>query len=182
MQQVQAGSADALFDIQPSPANIQQLVAANDEKFTTMENGGVDQFMWFNTKTSNNDGALQKLEVRQAIQYAIDKPAVVQVMGGEDIATVTNGIFGPGINGHEPFSLYGDERGKAEKAYERVAKIRPARKAAADGAEQWPFPPTHPRNRPAGGRVKTYHRGPDAPHVASHPDSSFATAGRSIPR
>ena len=120
MQQVQAGSADALFDIQPSPANIQQLVAANDEKFTTMENGGVDQFMWFNTKTSNNDGALQKLEVRQAIQYAIDKPAVVQVMGGEDIATVTNGIFGPGINGHEPFSLYGDESGKAdpEKAKE----------------------------------------------------------------
>lgn len=120
MQQLQAGSADMLFDLSPSPANIQQLTAANDEKFTTMENGGVDQFMWFNTATTNNNSALQKLEVRQAIQYAIDKPAVVQVMGGEDIAAVTNGIFGPGINGYEDFSLYGDKSGKAdpEKAKE----------------------------------------------------------------
>lgn len=114
MQQLQAGSADMLFDLSPSPANIQQLTAANDEKFTTMENGGVDQFMWFNTATTNNDSALQKPEVRQAIQYAIDKPAVVQVMGGEDIAAVTNGIFGPGINGYEDFSLYGDKSGKAD--------------------------------------------------------------------
>ncbi|KAM9862309.1 ABC transporter substrate-binding protein [Leucobacter sp. BZR 635] len=120
MQQLQAGSADMLFDLSPSPANIQQLQAANDKKFTTMENGGIDQFMWFNTATTNNDSALQKLEVRQAIQYAIDKQAVVQVMGGEDIASVTNGIFGPGINGYEEFSLYGDKSGKAdpEKAKE----------------------------------------------------------------
>ncbi|WP_440313100.1 ABC transporter substrate-binding protein [Leucobacter chromiireducens] len=124
MQQLQAGSADLLFDLQPSPANIQQLTTANDEKFSTMENGGIDQFLWFNTKTDNNGGALQKLEVRQAIQYAIDKPAVVQVMGGEDIATVTNGIFGPGVNGYEDFSLYGDKSGKAdpEKAKELLAK------------------------------------------------------------
>lgn len=124
MQQVQAGSADVLFDIQPSPANIQQLVAANDEKFTTMENGGIDQFLWMNTKTDNNDGALQDLKVREALQYAIDKPAVVQVMGGEDIATVTNGIFGPGINGHQPFSLFGEESGEAdpEKAKELLAE------------------------------------------------------------
>jgi peptide/nickel transport system substrate-binding protein len=89
-----------------------------------MENGGIDQFLWFNTKTDNNGGALKELQVRQALQYAIDKPAVVQVMGGEDIATVTNGIFGPGINGHEPFSLFGDESGKAdpEKAKELLAE------------------------------------------------------------
>lgn len=124
MQQLQAGSADVLFDIQPSPANIQQLVAANDSKFTTMENGGIDQFMWFNTKSSNNGGALQNLAVREALQYAIDKPAVQQVMGGEDIATVTNGIFGPGINGYKPFTLFGDESGKAdpEKAKELLAE------------------------------------------------------------
>ena len=101
MQQVQAGSADMLFDIQPGPANIQQLTATNDEKFSTLENGGVDQFMWINTKTDNNGGALQKREGRQALQYAIDKSAVVRVMGGTEIATVTNGIFGPGINRDE---------------------------------------------------------------------------------
>lgn len=114
MQQLQAGSADMLFDLSPSPANIQQLKAANDEKFTTLENGGIDQFLWINTKTGNNGGALQKLEVREALQYAIDKPAVVQVMGGSDIATVTNGIFGPGINGYEEYAPFGDNGGKAD--------------------------------------------------------------------
>lgn len=124
MQQLQAGSADLLFDLQPGPASIQQLTSVNDEKFSTLENGGVDQFMWINTKTSNNEGALQKLEVRQALQYAIDKTDVVQVMGGEDIASVTNGIFGPGINGYEEFAPYGDGSGEAdpEKAKELLAE------------------------------------------------------------
>ncbi|MBS3182435.1 ABC transporter substrate-binding protein [Leucobacter manosquensis] len=123
MQQVQAGSADMLFDIQPSPANIQQLTSTGDKKFSTLENGGIDQFMWFNTKTDNNGSALQKPEVRQALQYAIDKTAVVQVMGGSEIATVTNGLFGPGINGYEEYSHYGDGSGKAdpEKAKELLA-------------------------------------------------------------
>lgn len=123
MQQLQAGSADMLFDLSPSPANIQQLITAGDKKFTTMATGGVDQFMWFNTKTTNNDSLLQKLEVRQAIQYAIDKKAVVQVMGGPDIASVTNGIFGPGIVGYQEFSLYGDAGGApdVEKAKRLLA-------------------------------------------------------------
>jgi peptide/nickel transport system substrate-binding protein len=116
MQQLEAGSADMLFDIQPSAANIARLTAANDAKFSTMENGGIEDFMWFNTKTTNNNSALQKLEVRQAIQYAIDKSAVQQILGGESMATVVSGIFGPGINGYKPGSLYGDGSGKADPA------------------------------------------------------------------
>lgn len=124
MQQLQAGSADMLFDLSPSAANMQQLIATNDKNFSTMENGGVDQFMWFNTKTSNNDGLLQDVKVRQAIQYAIDKKAVVQVMGGEEVAGVTHGIFGPGINGYKEYSLYGNIDGSpdTEKAKELLAE------------------------------------------------------------
>ncbi|MFF2270849.1 ABC transporter substrate-binding protein [Agromyces sp. NPDC058136] len=124
MQQLQAGSADMLFDLAPSPANIQQLKAANDEKFTTMANGGVDQFMWINTASPNNGGALQDLKLRQALQYAVDKTAVVQTMGGEDLAGVTNGIFGPGILGHEEYDPYpaNDGKGDPEKAKELLAE------------------------------------------------------------
>lgn len=123
LQQVQAGSADMLFDLSPTPAMIQQMTATNDPNLMSMENGGVDQFMWINTLSENNGGALKKLEVRQALQYAIDKPAVVQVVGGPDIATVTNGIFGPGINGYEPFAPYGNQDGTAdpEKAKQMLA-------------------------------------------------------------
>lgn len=124
MQQLQAGSADMLFDIQPSPANIQQLKAVNDKKLSTMPNGGVDQFMWINTKTTNNGGALQDIRVRQALQYALDKAAVVQTMGGEELAAVNNGIFGPGIVGHVPFDPYptAGSKGDPEKAKSLLAE------------------------------------------------------------
>ncbi|GAA2885358.1 ABC transporter substrate-binding protein [Microbacterium esteraromaticum] len=124
MQQLQAGSADVLFDLTPSPANITQLKAANDKNFSTMTNGGVDQFMWINTKSPNNDGALTDLKVRQALQYAVDKAAVVQTMGGKDLAGVTNGIFGPGILGYEEYDPYPANGGKGdpEKAKELLAE------------------------------------------------------------
>lgn len=124
MQQLQAGSADMLFDLTPSPTNIQQLKAANDEKFSTMSNGGVDQFMWINTLSPNNGGALQNQKLREALQYAIDKTAVVQTMGGEELAGVTNGIFGPGILGYEEYDPYpaNDGKGDPEKAKELLAE------------------------------------------------------------
>ncbi|GAA1773233.1 ABC transporter substrate-binding protein [Agromyces lapidis] len=124
MQQLQAGSADLLFDLSPSPANIQQLKAQNDDKLSTMENGGVDQFMWINTKSPNNGGALADLKLRQALQYAVDKTAVVQTMGGEELAGVTNGIFGPGILGYEEYDPYpaNDGKGDPEKAKQLLAE------------------------------------------------------------
>lgn len=115
-QQLQAGSADMSFDISLSPALIQQLKTANDEKLVTIASGAVNPFIWVNTKTSNNDGALQDLKVRQALQYAVDKAAVVQTLGGEDVATVQNGIFGPGVLGQEDFDLYPTDGSKGDPA------------------------------------------------------------------
>ena len=51
-----------------------------------MASGAVNPFIWINTIASNNDGALQNLKVRQALQYAVDKAAVVQTLGGPDVA------------------------------------------------------------------------------------------------
>ena len=106
MQQLQAGSADMSFDITLSPALIQQLKTANDKKLVSVASGAVNPFIWINTKTSNNSGALQNLKVRQALQYAVDKAAVVQTLGGPDVAAVQNGIFGPGVLGQHDFDLY----------------------------------------------------------------------------
>lgn len=124
IQQLQAGSADLLFDLTPSPANIAQMTAAGDKKLSTMTNGGVDQFMWINTKSPNNDGVLSDVRVRQALQYAVDKTAVVQTMGGSELAGVTNGIFGPGILGHKEYDPYPANGGKGdpEKAKQLLAE------------------------------------------------------------
>lgn len=118
MQELQAGSSDMLFDLSPSNANIQQLKAQGDDKLQFFANGAVDQFMWMNTVSDNNGGALRDPKVREALQYAIDKAAVVQTMGGDELAGVTNGIFGPGIVGYEesdPFPTDGS-KGDPEKA------------------------------------------------------------------
>lgn len=124
-QQLQAGSADMLFDISPSPAILSQLTAQNDTKLTLSTNGGLDQFMWFNTMSDNNDGLLKDVKVRQALQYAVDKAAVVQVMGGEEFAGATSGIFAPGILGFEegwdPYETEGS-KGDPEKAKQLLAE------------------------------------------------------------
>lgn len=123
MQQLRAGSADMSFDISIPPAVIQQLTAANDPKLSTVASGAVNPFIWFNTVSDNNGGALQNLEVRQALQYAVDKAAVVQTLGGPDIAAVQNGIFGPGVLGFHEFDPYAtpDSAGDPEKAKELLA-------------------------------------------------------------
>ena len=88
MQQLQAGTGDMLFDTAPAPAVVQQLKAAGDPKLSFVASGGVQPNIWINTVSENNGGALKDLTVRQALQYAVDKAAVVQTLGGPDIAVV----------------------------------------------------------------------------------------------
>lgn len=123
MQQLQAGSADALFDLAPSIANISQLKAAGDKKLQFVENGAVDQFIWINTKSPNNNGALKNIKVREALNYAVDKAAVVQVLGGSEVAGVTGGIFGPGVLGYEDYAPFStkDSKGDPAKAKQLLA-------------------------------------------------------------
>jgi peptide/nickel transport system substrate-binding protein len=124
MQQLQAGSADMLFDIVPTAAQVQQLKTANDPKLSTLPTGGVDQFLWINTKSPNNGGALKNILVREALEYAMDKAAVVQTMGGKGIAAVQNGVFGPGILGQKDFDPYPTDgsKGDPKKAKELLAQ------------------------------------------------------------
>lgn len=124
MQQLQAGTGDMLFDTAPAPAVVQQLKAAGDPKLSFVASGGVQPNIWINTVSENNGGALKDLTVRQALQYAVDKAAVVQTLGGPDIAVVQNGIFGPGVLGFHEFAPYPSDGGKGdpEKAKELLAE------------------------------------------------------------
>ncbi|WP_319520678.1 ABC transporter substrate-binding protein [uncultured Martelella sp.] len=123
IQQLQAGDADMTYDIIIPPAILQMLTATGDDKLTTMSVGRTS-FLWFNTLTDNNDGALRDLRIRQAVQYAIDKAAIVQQMGGPMVAAPQNGIFGPGVLGFHAFDLYPseDSAGDPEKAKALLAE------------------------------------------------------------
>ncbi|WP_230719729.1 ABC transporter substrate-binding protein [Martelella mediterranea] len=123
IQQLQAGDADMTYDILIPPAILQMLAATGDDKLTTMSVGRTS-FLWFNTLTDNNDGALRDLRIRQAVQYALDKAAIVQQMGGPMVAAPQNGIFGPGVLGFHEFDLYPSENaaGDPEKAKELLTE------------------------------------------------------------
>src|SRR3569833_3463308 len=98
MQQVQAGDGDMTYDVTIPPAVLQTLVAQNDDKLMTVSSGNTN-FIFINTVSDNNNGALKDLRVRQALQYAVDKAAVVQQQGGPTVAGRGGGGGGRGGRG-----------------------------------------------------------------------------------
>ncbi|MFI0848906.1 ABC transporter substrate-binding protein [Mesorhizobium sp. IMUNJ 23232] len=123
MQQLQSGDGDMTYDVTIPPAILQTLAAAGDEKLMTVSSGNTN-FIFINTVSANNNGALKDLKVRQALNYAVDKAAVVQQMGGPTIAKPVNGIFGLGVLGYHEFNLYPspDAKGDPEKAKALLAE------------------------------------------------------------
>lgn len=123
MQQLQSGDADLAFDINIPPAILALLSAQGDEKLVAMSAGNTN-FLVINTVSDNNGGALADLRVRQALNYAVDKAAIVQQWGGPSVAEPVNGIFGIGVLGYHKFDLYPspDAKGDPEKARELLAE------------------------------------------------------------
>ncbi|MCW2573243.1 MAG: hbpA 3 [Frankiales bacterium] len=104
-QQLQAGTADASWDTTVPVANIPSLLATKDPNAVKVGGGRID-YMVFNTLSPNNKGAMGNVKVRQAIEYAVNKKAVIQVLGGPDLFTCTGNILSPPITGYEKFDLY----------------------------------------------------------------------------
>ncbi|WP_313810790.1 ABC transporter substrate-binding protein [Glutamicibacter sp.] len=123
-QQMQAGTLDMSFDTGLAPSVAAQMAATKDPNFSTMNSGAVNPFLWINEDSPSNGGALADKKVREAIQYATDKASVVQTLGGDSVAKVQNGIFGPGVLGFHDFDLYPtpDHKGDPEKAKQLLAE------------------------------------------------------------
>lgn len=123
MQQLQSGDADLAYDINVPTAILSTLTAQGDEKLTALSAGNTN-FITINTQSNNNNGALKDLRVRQALQYAVDKSAIVQQWGGSTVAEPVHGIFGTGLLGHHKFDLYPskDSKGDPEKAKALLAE------------------------------------------------------------
>jgi len=112
-----------LFDIPVPPVTVQMLKMQGDEKLSTLAEGA-SSMIWINTVSNNNDGALRNPKVRQALNYAIDKAAVVQQYGGPEFAAPLNGIFPLGILGNHEFAPYptANNAGDPEKARALLAE------------------------------------------------------------
>ncbi len=123
-RQLEAGTADMTWDTQVPTADIPRLQDANDEKLSFNRDGSANPYLVMNLQSPNNDGALGTLEVRQAINYAVDKQAIVQTLGGPQVQEPIGQILTPTITGHVEFNPFETENaaGDPDRARELLAQ------------------------------------------------------------
>jgi ABC-type transport system substrate-binding protein len=68
--------------------------------------GSSTPFVRFNVLSPNNNGALADKQVRQALEYAINKVAINNIFGGASLAEPLNQVIGPGAEGYAPIDDY----------------------------------------------------------------------------
>ncbi len=105
-QQLQAGTVDMSWDTTVPTADIPGLRAAKDPKMLIFDNGSTNPYLVMNTKSPNAGGALAKLKVRQAINYAVNKKAIIQVEGGPSLYSCLGQILTPPILGYKKIDPY----------------------------------------------------------------------------
>jgi ABC-type transport system substrate-binding protein len=98
-QQLKAGSADmSLGNEQPPAADITTLSRSNDPGLTLNPTGGQNPYLVIN-QTSGGNKALQNVQVRQALNYAVNKQSISQVVGGVKVEQPTGQIFSQSVVG-----------------------------------------------------------------------------------
>lgn len=121
-QQLEAGTADMSWDTSVPTAVIPTLQAKKDPNLQLVGGGRLD-YVTLNSLSPNANGALKKLEVRQAINYATNKKALIQVLGGPTLFEPTGNVLTPPITGYKKIDLYEtpDSAGDPAKAKELLA-------------------------------------------------------------
>jgi len=124
-QQLEAGTADMALSTTSVPAaNLATLSRDNDPGLHFNSNGSQSPYMVFNQVGPN--AALKKTEVRQAINYAVNKRNIAQVAGGTKVEQPNGQIFTESVvgAGFEKQYLYSspDFAGDPTKAKELLAK------------------------------------------------------------
>lgn len=117
-QQLKAGTVDMSWDTSVPTAEIPGLLAAKDPNLLLDDNGSTNPYITINIQSPNANGALKNLKVRQALNYAVNKKNIIQVLGGPDLYKPLGQILTPPILGYEQFDPYAtpDSAGDPEKA------------------------------------------------------------------
>lgn len=115
-QQLQAGTGDLEWDVQPPPQDLPALVSTHDSRLIIGPQG--NYFSGFNYITLNQyAGPFRNKLVRQAAAYAVNKNAIIQILGGPTLGTPTNQLIIPGNVGYAPgFTAFADNGGNGNPA------------------------------------------------------------------
>jgi peptide/nickel transport system substrate-binding protein len=124
LQLLQSGSQDLAYDVAMDPSTLSQLAGRNDPNLTVNGPPIGNPYLVFNLLSRNEGGAMGKVQVRQAIEYAINKVNLAKVYGGPKYNTPLNGVVPPDSVGYKDFNLYPtpNNQGDAAKCKQMLAQ------------------------------------------------------------
>lgn len=109
-------SADMEFDSFPPVNAVPGLIQNKDPRFNLQSTYSTNPYVLFNTVSPNNNGALGKVQVRQALEYALNRNHLIQDAGGPSVSPPLTQILPPGINGSSPtYNMYPYDPTKAKQ-------------------------------------------------------------------
>jgi peptide/nickel transport system substrate-binding protein len=116
-QQLETGTetADMTFGDGPPKSQVPRLIASKDPNLTIGETSSSNPYVIFNTISPNNDKALAKVEVRQALSHALSRDHLIQVQGGPDVNIPLSHVLPENITGSQDFDLYEHDPAKAKQ-------------------------------------------------------------------
>jgi peptide/nickel transport system substrate-binding protein len=101
-QQIEAGTGDLDWDIQPPSQDIPRLLSAKDERLVLGPSGPYYVGIGYYLALNQYAGPMKKKLVREAVATAVNKTAIVQILGGPKVNVVSNQIIPPGNVGYVP--------------------------------------------------------------------------------
>jgi peptide/nickel transport system substrate-binding protein len=108
-------AADMEWDSFVPPSAIPNLITTKDNRFNLQSQYSTNPYVIFNTKSPNSGGAMDKVQVRQALEYGIDRTSLIQDLGGPQVAPALTQILPPGIDGSSPsYNMYAYNTSKAK--------------------------------------------------------------------
>jgi peptide/nickel transport system substrate-binding protein len=124
-QQLQAGTGDLEWDVGPPTQDLPKLISSKDPNLIIGPAGKYYVALNIYLALNQYAGVMKNKLVRQAMEYAVDKNAVVQIEGGPQIAATTSQVILPGNVGYiNGFTPYPDNNGAGDpaKAKQLLAK------------------------------------------------------------
>jgi peptide/nickel transport system substrate-binding protein len=113
---IQAATQDLSNDTYIDPSSIPQLTASKASGFGTYPWPNTSPYLVFNLRSPDSGGAAQKQLVRAAIEYGLNKTAVLRAAGGPDVGTLASTVIPPGDLGYQNYNLYPDNNGAGDTA------------------------------------------------------------------
>jgi peptide/nickel transport system substrate-binding protein len=115
-QQLQTGtaSADMEWDSRVPTSQVPKLVAAQDPNLNLGDTSSSNPYVVFNLASPNNNDAMAKLKVRQALEYAVNRDHLIQVLGGTQVNHPLTQVLPANVVGSQDVNLYPYDQAKGE--------------------------------------------------------------------